>query len=158
MIGRATRRQADHALANDGVAGTHRKNWQRRSLGRTGKPRENLGQSVPERIDRKERRKLMVQHMHPAGFERSAVRFQLGKIRQAPSLEGAFLAEDIEELLAFGACLGVAIEIHDVVEVAWTRSFGQSSEFFGEGLDVIVGQHFNAFFRHVGVGMEYLSR
>ena len=70
------------------------------------------------------------------------------------ALERTFLAQHGNELLLLGAGLGVSVEVDDVIEVARPGALGERPEFFGEGFDVVVGEHLDAFFRGVGIGMK----
>jgi hypothetical protein len=54
--------------------------------------------------------------------------------------------------------VGVSVKIDDIVEVARSGALGESSEFFGECLDIIIGQHLNPFLRHVRIGMKDFCR
>src|SRR5262245_24043599 len=100
----------------------------------------------------------MVQHVGPAPFDVTAVALNVGKLGQRDALEVAFLAQYGDKLLLLGACLAVAIEIDDVVEVARPGALAQRPEFFGEGFDVIVGEYLDALFGSVAIGMKDFSK
>ena len=98
----------------------------------------------------------MFQHVGPTGLKILTVRFEVGYARNADALEFAFGAQDLHEAPRFRACLAVSVQIHHVVEVTRTRSLGESPEFFGERLYVVVGQDVNAILWSVAIGVKNL--
>ena len=96
----------------------------------------------------------MVQHVGPSSLELTAVRLDVGKLRQLDALEDAFLAQYGDELLLFGPGLGVAVEIDDIIKVARPRALAQRPEFLGKGFNIIVGEHLDAFLGGVAIGMK----
>src|SRR5215471_15719996 len=81
------------------------------------------------------------------------MRLDVSKLRQLDAFERAFITEYSNELLLLGASLSVSVEINNIIEITRPGAFGQSSKFFGEGFNVVVGKHLNPFFRRIGIGM-----
>jgi DNA modification methylase len=93
----------------------------------------------------------------PAGLKIPAVRLKIGYARNIDTLELTFGSQDFQKAVRFRACVNIPIEMHHVIEIASARPFRECSEFFGERLDVVVSQNFDAIFWRIAVRVENLN-
>lgn len=96
----------------------------------------------------------MTQHAVPRSGERLAVRLQCGERRNRYSLVLTLLAQNIEHDGGRRARVFVSEQVDDVIEVAWTRPFGQRPCLFREHLFVGLAVGKEALFRFIGIRME----
>jgi hypothetical protein len=97
----------------------------------TGRAKRSSLEAEPEADDR--------------ACEPSRPPLEIDKARQFYAFESALFAQDLDKLLLLRSCLGVAIKIHYIVEIARPCAFGQRGEFFSERFDVIIGKDLDAF-------------
>lgn len=147
--------QIDYAIADKRVAGADKHRRKGLCDGAPG-PSEDFRERVPKRRDGEQRRELVLQHMNPTGLKFRTVRLKVGHARNADALEFTLGAQDFHEVLRFRTCIGIPVEMYDIIEIAWARPFRQCSELLRECLGVIVGQDFDAIFRNIAVWMEDL--
>ena len=94
----------------------------------------------------------MAEHVIPRAGQVRTMGLQISnRQRHADSFEPAFLGQNIKQDGRLGAGLRVAVEIHDVIEIARARPFGERSYLFGKGFRVGVGKHLNAIPRRIAV-------
>ena len=155
VLASAAGRQVDDALANEHITGADRHRRERLPNGAL-EPGEDLRERIPEGCHGEERRKLVFEHVGRSRLEIRTVRLKISYARNADALEFAFGAQDLHEAPRFRACLAVSVKVHHVVKVTRTRSLGEGPEFFGERLDVVVGQDVDAVFWSVGVRVKNL--
>ena len=98
----------------------------------SSKPIEEGRQFVPKAFIRRERRKLVRQHVLPERLQFSSVLFQIGENRYVDAFERAFLAEDIEENRSRWPRIAVSKKVDHIVEVTRPRTFGKRPHFFTE--------------------------
>ena len=94
--------------------------------------------------------------MSPARLKIRSVRLKVGYARNTDTLELAFGAQDFHKESRVRARLAVSVQIHHVVKIARTRSLGESPEFFGERLYVVVGQDVDALVWSVAIRVKNL--
>ena len=148
-------RQAEGACAQDCFAGCRR--IRRRDLRdeTATQPGEEFRQSIPEGLHRRQRRKLVAQHVLPACFECILVPLEITDLRDPNALEVAFLAENVEQDRWRGSCVGITVKVHNVVEISRPRALSKRADLLTECLFVGVGLHDDIPIWRVAVRMEY---
>ena len=84
------------------------------------------------------------------------MQLKVGYARYVDALEFTLGVQDFHEPLRFRTCFGIPVEMYDVIEIAWARSFRECSELFRKRFRVCVSQTFDAFLRSIAVWMEDL--
>src|SRR5437773_11739411 len=97
----------------------------------------------------------MRKHRAPSTFKSRPVGFEIDQIRYANAFKLTFLPEHVEQHSGSRAGIGVSKKIHDVVEIAWPRAFGEGSDLFGKGFFIRIRTHGDGIFRGVAVRLEY---
>ena len=90
------------------------------------------GKRVPEIVERRKHGKLVREHVRPHRFKSRAMGHEGLERRHRDRLVSAFLPEHVEQDSRRWPAVRMPIEVHHVVEIAWSRPFSERAQFFAE--------------------------
>ena len=117
-------------------------------------PSEDFRKHVPEILERRKNRQLVLKHVRPHHLKRLAIGLQGYEGGQGDCLVIALLPEHVEQDRGCWPAVRVAVEVHDVIEIARTCSLSERAQLFTKGFFVGITIRPDSAFRLVAVRMK----